>query len=84
MSLAGILASSSIVLSAVYTIFMFNRIIFGGVFKGWYTYLPDLNKREYSMLLILVIFTVILGIYPSIILDSLNYSVTSLLFNYEK
>lgn len=84
LSLAGILASSSIVLSAVYTIFMFNRIIFGGVFKGWYTYLPDLNKREYSMLLILVIFTVILGIYPSIILDSLNYSVTSILFNYEK
>jgi NADH-ubiquinone oxidoreductase chain 4 len=34
LSLAGILASSSIVLSAVYTIFMFNRIIFGGIFKG--------------------------------------------------
>lgn len=82
LSLAGILASSSIVLSAVYTIFMFNRIIFGGVFKGWYTYLPDLNKREYSMLLILVIFTVILGIYPSIILDGLSYSPSSILFNY--
>jgi NADH-ubiquinone oxidoreductase chain 4 len=34
LSFAGILASSSIVLSAVYTIFMFNRIIFGGIFKG--------------------------------------------------
>jgi NADH-ubiquinone oxidoreductase chain 4 len=30
---AGVLASSSIVLSAVYTIFMFNRIIFGGLFR---------------------------------------------------
>jgi NADH-ubiquinone oxidoreductase chain 4 len=59
---------------------MFNRIIFGGIFKGWETYLPDLTKREYSMLLILVIFTVILGIYPSIILDGLNYNVSSLLF----
>ena len=84
LSLAGIFASSSIVLSAVYTIFMFNRIIFGGIFKGWFTYLPDLNKREYSILLILVMFTVILGIYPSIILDSLNYSVSSLLFSYDK
>jgi len=32
--LAGICGSSSIVLSAVYTIFMFNRIIFGGKLKG--------------------------------------------------
>ena len=80
---AGIFASSSIVLSAVYTIFMFNRIIFGGIFKSWHTYLPDLNRREYSLLLILVIFTVLLGIYPSIILDTLNYAVSSLLFGFE-
>jgi NADH-ubiquinone oxidoreductase chain 4 len=59
---------------------MFNRIIFGGIFKGWNTYLPDLNKREYSMLLILVIFTVFLGIYPSILIDGLNYNVSNLLF----
>jgi NADH-ubiquinone oxidoreductase chain 4 len=62
---------------------MFNRIIFGGIFKGWFTYLPDLNKREYSILVILVIFTVILGIYPSIILDSLHYSVSTLLYNFD-
>jgi NADH-ubiquinone oxidoreductase chain 4 len=62
---------------------MFNRIIFGGIFKGWFTYLPDLNKREYSILLVLVILTVILGIYPSIILDGLNYSVSSLLYNFD-
>lgn len=80
LTFAGILASSSVVLSAVYTIFMFNRIIFGGIFKGWDTYLIDLNKREYCLLLLLVIFTVSLGIYPSIILDGLNYNVSSLLY----
>ena len=83
LSFAGILASSSIILSAVYTIFMFNRIIFGGIFKGWHTYLPDLNKREYSILVVLVILTVILGIYPSIILDSLHYSTSTLLYNFD-
>lgn len=81
--LAGILASSSIVLSAVYTIFMFNRIIFGGVFKTWHSYLPDLNKREYLILLILVVFTVIFGIYPSLFLDTLNYAVSTLIFSFE-
>jgi len=73
--LAGVFGSSSIVFSAAFTIFMFNRIIFGGsLFKhNWIEYMIDLNLREYSMLLVLVIFTVSLGIYPSIITDGLNY-----------
>src|ERR687887_1136838 len=44
--LLGILASSSIILSAAYTIFMFNRIAFGGKFsKFFFVNIPDLNKR---------------------------------------
>ena len=84
LSLAGALASSSIIFSAAFTIYMFNRIIFGGsfYFRYWNKYIPDVNIREYSILLILVIFTVILGIYPSIILDSLNYDTFGLLYNY--
>ena len=80
--LAGILGSSSIIFSAAYTIFMFNRIFFGGsfYFKHWFKYIPDLNKREFFILVILVIFTVLLGIYPSIILDSLNYYTYNLLY----
>jgi NADH-ubiquinone oxidoreductase chain 4 len=85
LSLAGILASSSIVFSAAYTIFMFNRIAYGGSysFESWMAYLPDLNKREYSLLLVLVLFAVILGIYPSIILDSLHYVTSSLLYGFD-
>ena len=83
--LAGIFASTSIVFSAAFTIFMFNRISFGGSFalSNWLTYIPDLNKREYSMLLILVLFTVLLGIYPSIVLDGLHYSVYGLLYTFD-
>lgn len=80
--LVGIFASSSIVFSAVYTILMFNKIILGGTFKGWHNYLSDLTKREYLMLLMLVLFTVILGIYPSIIIDTLNYPVSTMLFGF--
>ena len=78
--LVGIFASSSIVFSAVYTILMFNKIILGGIFKGWDKYLPDITKREYLILLILVVFTLILGVYPSILIDTLNYSSSYLLF----
>jgi len=81
--IAGILASSSIVFSAAYTIFMFNRIAFAGSTSKyyWYQYLPDLNKREFFMLTVLVLFTVLLGIYPSIILDGLHYYTYHLLYN---
>jgi NADH-ubiquinone oxidoreductase chain 4 len=82
--LAGVLSSSSIVFSAAFTIYMFNRIIFGGsLFKmNWIEYIMDLNIREYSILLVLVIFTVSLGIYPSIVTDGLNYVTQSLLYTY--
>lgn len=79
----GVFASSSIVFSAAYTIYMFNRISFGGSFTKFFEdSISDLTKREFFLLFVLVAFTVILGIYPSIILDGLHYSVTSLIYKY--
>jgi len=79
--LMGILASSSIVLSAAYTIYMFNRIAFGGKYsKLFKVNLPDLNKREFFILFVLVMYTVLLGIYPVPILDGLHYSVSLLIY----
>jgi NADH-ubiquinone oxidoreductase chain 4 len=80
--LLGVLASSSIVLSAGYTIFMFNRIAFAGSFSKYFMFnIPDLNKREFYILLILVILTVLFGIYPGFILDGLHYYVSSLIYS---
>ena len=77
----GILASSSIIFSAAYTIYMFNRIAFGGIFTKFFTEnISDLTKREFYLLFILVLFTVIFGVYPSFILDGLHYSVSSLIY----
>ena len=80
--LLGVFASSSIVLSAAYTIYMFNRIAFGGSFSKFFeANISDVNKREFFILLTLVIFTVVLGIYPAPILDGLHYSVSSLIYS---
>jgi NADH-ubiquinone oxidoreductase chain 4 len=82
MPILGLLASSSIIFSAAYTIFMFNRIAFGGSYSSYFVqYINDVNKREFIMLLVLVTFTVLFGIYPSPILDGMHYSVSSLLYN---
>lgn len=81
--LLGVFASSSIVLSAAYTMYMFNRISFGGVYPKsfFYTNILDLNKREFFMLFILIMFTIILGIYPTLVFDGLHYSVSNLIYS---
>ena len=80
--LLGAFASSSIVFSAAYTIYMFNRIAFAGSFSKFFKFnIPDLSKREFIILLALVLFTVLLGIYPGPVLDGLHYSVSSLIYN---
>ena len=79
--LLGIFASSSIIFSAAYTIYMFNRIAFAGSYSKYFKVnIPDLNKRELYILLTLTILTIVLGIYPNPILDGLQYSVSSLIY----
>nr|YP_009525303.1 NADH dehydrogenase subunit 4 [Usnea mutabilis]AXS66994.1 NADH dehydrogenase subunit 4 [Usnea mutabilis] len=79
--LLGALASSSIVFSAAYTIYMFNRIAFAGSYSKFFTVsIPDLNKREFYILVSLVVITVGLGLYPAGVLDGLHYSVSSLIY----
>jgi len=83
-SLYGLFASSSIIFSAAYTIYMFQRISFGGAYSKMFTVvMPDLTKREFTILMLLTVPTVILGIYPASILDGLAYGVTTLLYSYD-
>lgn len=73
------LGATSIVLSAAYSIFLYNRLSYG-------TYSPhlqpvkDINRREYCLLLSLLVPTFLLGIYPNVILDSLHITTSSLLY----
>lgn len=80
----GILASSSIIFSAAYTMYMFNRIAFGGSFFLNIEYsknIIDVNKREFFILLPLTIAPIILGIYTTPILDGLHYVTSYLIYN---
>jgi NADH-ubiquinone oxidoreductase chain 4 len=80
--LLGVLASSSIVFSAAYTIYMFNRIVFGGSYSKFFIFnIPDLNKREFYILFTLILFTIIFGVHPAPILDGLHYSVSTLIYS---
>ena len=70
----GVFACSSIVFSAAYSVYLFNRVSFGGSFTRFLEEsVFDVNKREFLILFILVVFTVVFGIYPSLILNVLDY-----------
>ena len=77
----GAICSISIVLSAAYTIYMYNRISFGGNFSNLFTInIPDLKKREFHLLLTLVLLTVLFGIYPISLFKAMDYSVSTVLY----
>jgi NADH-ubiquinone oxidoreductase chain 4 len=78
----GMLASLSIILSAAYSMFLYNRIAFGGIYSSYISAnIIDLTKREFIILISLFIFTLILGISPYIILNGLNVSSSYLIFS---
>ena len=79
--LLGVFAASSIIFSAAYTIYMFNRIAFGGWYSKFFLFnISDVNRREFFILFALVVFTVVLGVYPTPVLDGLHYSVSCLIY----
>ena len=80
----SLLGASGIVLSAAYSIWVYTRISYGSynnpVFNIMGT-VKDINRREYYLLLPLLILTLTLGILPNVILDALHASVTTILYN---
>jgi NADH-ubiquinone oxidoreductase chain 4 len=75
----GLLMSTGIVLSAGYSFWLFNRICFGA-FSPYLSYTKDVTRREYMVLLSLLIPTFVFGFCPNVILNDLHYSVSTLLY----
>jgi proton-translocating NADH-quinone oxidoreductase chain M len=61
-----LLASSSIVLGAIYSIWLFNRVSFGTIKVGQFS---DLNRTEFYILFILTIAMLILGLNSELVTD---------------
>lgn len=74
------LGASGILLSACYSLFLMNRLSYGDYSPYLYP-VKDLNRREYHLLLALIIPTFFFGIFPNVILDGLHMVGTSLLYN---
>jgi NADH-quinone oxidoreductase subunit M len=79
----AVFATTGVILSAAYALYLYRAIIFGPLEKPALKVLPDLSPREIAVLAPLVILTILFGVYPAPILDVTAVSVQNLVAKYE-
>jgi NADH-quinone oxidoreductase subunit M len=77
------LATSGVILSAAYALWLYRRVIFGALEKPSLKAITDMNMREVAFMVPLVALTILFGFYPAPLLDVTVASVTRLITNYE-
>jgi NADH-quinone oxidoreductase subunit M len=75
----AIIAGTTLVLGAAYTLWMYKRVIFGAVANDNVKALKDISSREGLFLLILTLSVLIMGLWPAPFLDVIHSSVDKVL-----
>ena len=75
----ALLAATTLIFGAAYTLWMVKRVYFGDVANDDVKALQDLNGREFLMLSLLAAAVLWMGLYPKPFTDVMNVSVTELL-----
>lgn len=78
----ALFATTGVILSASYALWLYRRVIFGALEKESLKSLLDLSGREKALLYPLVILTIFFGVYPAPVFDVTAASVDALLNQY--
>jgi NADH:ubiquinone oxidoreductase subunit 4 (subunit M) len=73
-----LLASLGMLFSSIYSIWLFNRLIFGSPKVVFIGKQQDITKREYYLILPLIVLTLVFGLIPDIIIETTYFSVKNL------
>jgi NADH-quinone oxidoreductase subunit M len=79
----AMLATTGIVLSAAYALWLYRRVIFGTLEKADLADILDMNKREILVFAPLLVLVILFGVYPAPLLDVMHVSVAQLIENHE-
>lgn len=80
----GFWAALTVIISAVYMLWMYKRAIFGPVVNDKIKTLKDLTGFELSAYVLLAVMVLGLGVYPNILLKYIHQSVNYTLMNADK
>ena len=72
------LAALGMILSAVYMLWMYQRVIFGELRNPSNTILADLNLREKLVLAPIAVLIIVMGVYPSLFLSRADQTIQSI------
>jgi len=76
-------ATSGVILSAAYALWLYRRVMMGDLIKESLKSITDMTRRERAIFAPLVVMTLLLGVYPSLVTDIIGPSVEALIQNYE-
>jgi NADH-quinone oxidoreductase subunit M len=76
------IATSGVILSACYALWLYRRIIFGALEKSTLMGMFDLSRRELVLLVPLAVLAIYFGFHPGPIMDVTAASVDQLVANY--
>ena len=82
-TIVAIIATTGVILSAAYALWLYRRVIFGTLEKENLKTILDLDLREKYILYPLIILILFFGIYPIVLLDATQASVQNLITNYQ-
>ena len=78
----AIFATTGVILSAAYALWLYKRVVFGEITNKAIEELKDINTREYMILFPLAILIILFGVYPNMIIELTSASTTNLIENY--
>ncbi|HMQ94198.1 MAG TPA: NADH-quinone oxidoreductase subunit M [Amaricoccus sp.] len=78
-SCVAFIAATGVILSAGYALWLYRRVVFGDLIKESLRTIKDMSRREKLLFAPLVAFTLLLGVYPAVVLDVIGPSVAALI-----
>ncbi|WP_439575493.1 NADH-quinone oxidoreductase subunit M [Phreatobacter sp.] len=83
-TIVAFLATTGVILSACYALWLYWQVIWGELTKPALKAITDVNTREVTILAPLVVLTILLGIYPTVVLSTSEVAVNALVESYNQ
>ncbi|MEO7271350.1 MAG: NADH-quinone oxidoreductase subunit M, partial [Vicinamibacterales bacterium] len=74
-----VVAATGVILSAVYMLWMFQRVNYGPVTNEKNRHLPDLSVREWTLMVPTIAMAIVMGVFPSLFLKPMEPSISRLI-----
>ena len=76
-------AATGVIFSAGYALWLYRRVVFGDLIKESLKAMTDMSSRERLIFAPLIVMTILLGVYPSLVTDVIGNSTAALILNYD-